>query len=91
MLRIKGELLAAKPEPDLASAERHFALAIEQARRQGALGWELRAAMSIGRLWARQGRAREARTLLEPLLGRFSQGLQTSDLAEARRLLSELP
>jgi hypothetical protein len=90
MLRIKGELLAAKPDPDNESAERHYALALELARRQRALGWEMRAAMAAARLWARQGRADQARVLLERTYGRFSQGFETADLRDARRVLSEL-
>jgi predicted ATPase len=90
LLRIKGHLLAAKPEPDDDGAERHLAQALEHARRQNALGWELRAAITTSRLWARRGRANEARTLLETTYGRFSQGFETKDLVEARRLLSEL-
>jgi predicted ATPase len=90
MLRTRGYLLAVKPDPDDQGAERSLALALEHARRQSALGWELRAAMTMSRLRARRGRGDEARTLLETTYRRFSQGFETADLVEARRLLSEL-
>jgi hypothetical protein len=90
MLRIKGHLLAAKPKPDFDGAEHHLADALDQARRQSALGWEARVAMTTARLWARRGRTPEARRLLESTYGRFAQGCETADLLEARRLLSKL-
>jgi predicted ATPase/DNA-binding winged helix-turn-helix (wHTH) protein len=90
MLRIRGCLLGAKPDPDEDAAERHFLEALDHARRQRALGWELRAAMTTARLWVRRGRADEARRLLETTYGQFSQGFDTADMVEARRLLCEL-
>ncbi len=80
----QGPSSRSKPEPDDDGAERHLAQALDHARRQNALGWELRAAITTSRLWARRGRANEARTLLETTYGRFSQGFETKDLVEAR-------
>jgi predicted ATPase len=60
------------------------------ARKQGALAWELRTAMNLGKLWAAQSRESDALDLLEPLYGRFTEGLETADLIAARRLIDEL-
>jgi predicted ATPase len=92
LLRIKGDLLlqanAADGEP---LAEDHFARAIDCARQQGALAWELRAASSYARLRIKQGRYVEARALLAPVYERFTEGFDTSDLKAARALLDALP
>ena len=74
--RIRGSLLAAAPNPNYEGAERHLAQAIEHARAQGALGWELRAATATARLWSRRDRTIEGRVLLEATYGRFSQGFE---------------
>jgi predicted ATPase len=66
----------------------HGALAI--ARQQGTKFWELRAAMSMARLWRNQGRHNEARELLAPVYGWFTEGFDTLDLKQARALLDEL-
>jgi predicted ATPase len=58
--------------------------------KQGALAWELRAAMNLAKLWAAQSRERDALDLLEPLYGRFTEGFETADLIVARRLIDEL-
>jgi hypothetical protein len=77
--------------PDAApTAEVMFRSALNAARRQGALSWELRSATSLARLWQGQRRVAEARDLLAPVYGRFSEGLATADLTAARRLLDEL-
>jgi predicted ATPase len=60
------------------------------ARQQRATTWELRAAMSMARLWRDQGRREEARELLAPVYGWFNEGFETRDLKEANALLSEL-
>jgi len=60
------------------------------ARRHEARSWELRTGLSLARLWRRQDRAGEARGLLAPIFGRFTEGFATADLIEARRLLEEL-
>jgi hypothetical protein len=90
MLRIKGRLLSMKPEPDLAGAQRSLQEALECAKRQRALGWELRAATTMARFLAEQGRPQEGRELLATTYDKFRQGFQTADLCTAKRLLSEL-
>jgi predicted ATPase len=60
------------------------------ARRQQARWWELRAAMSLARLWQQQGKRTEAHALLAPLYGWFTEGFDTADLQEAKTLLDEL-
>ena len=67
-----------------------FLAAIEIARRQGAKSFELRAATSLSRLWARRGRAREAHTVLSGIYDWFTEGFETADLSEAKSLLKEL-
>jgi predicted ATPase len=86
--RLKGELLLHDPTaaPD-AEACLHQALAV--ARRQQAGSLELRAAMSLGRLWDRQGKTQAARELLAPVYGSFTEGFQTHDLQAARALLEQ--
>jgi predicted ATPase len=71
-------------------AEAMFRSALNVARRQGALSWELRSATSLARLWQGQRRVAQARDLLAPVYARFSEGLATADLTAARRLLDEL-
>jgi predicted ATPase len=71
-------------------AEADLTAAVEVARRQGAPGFELRAAASLARLWAEGGRRREAHDLLAPVYERFTEGLNTVDLGEARGLLDAL-
>src|SRR5215467_5679989 len=91
LLRIKGELLLLEQAPDAATAaEDHFQQALDWARRQGALSWELRAATSLARMWCGQGRSKEARTLLGPVYDRFVEGFETADLKAAKALLSNL-
>jgi predicted ATPase len=76
--------------PDLAKAEDSFRTALVIAREQGTRGYELRAATSLARLWADQGRQGEARELLAPLYSWFTEGFDTADLKEAKQLLDEL-
>jgi predicted ATPase len=64
--------------------------AITVARKQQAKSWELRAAMSMARLWRGQGKVRQARELLAPVYGWFTEGFDTRDLKEAKALLGEL-
>jgi predicted ATPase len=90
-LRVKGELVLLENAPDaVAAAEDHFRQALDWARRQGALSWELRAATSLARMWCGQGRSKEARTLLGPVYDRFIEGFETADLKAAKALLSDL-
>src|SRR5262249_34269225 len=91
LLRIKGELLLQQENRDsVAAAEGSFKRALELAREQGALLWELRTAASLARHWQSCGRGGEAKELLEPVYARFSEGLATPDLRSARELLQSL-
>ena len=88
--RIAGEIALKSPEPDAAKAEAYFERALAVARQQQAKSWELRAAMSMARLWRDQGKRDEARDLLAPVYGWFTEGFDTLDLKEAKALLDEL-
>jgi predicted ATPase/DNA-binding winged helix-turn-helix (wHTH) protein len=91
LLRIEGELLLMQDAPGAAAtAEEHFWQALEWARRQGALSWELRAAMSLARLLRGQDRSVDALALLAPVYDRFTEGFGTTDLKEAKAVLHEL-
>ena len=81
--------MAASAE-DYAEAEAYFQHAIDIARRQQAKSLELRAAMSLSRLWQQQGKREETRQLLAEIYGWFTEGFNTADLQEARALLDEL-
>jgi predicted ATPase len=76
--------------PDEQRAETSFRYALETARRQQAKSLELRAATSLARLSGKQGRRAEARDLLAPVCGWFTEGLDTADLKEAKALLDQL-
>ena len=71
-------------------AEVEFTRALAIARQQLAKSWELRASMSLARLWRDQGRVQEARELLAPVYGWFTKAFDTLDLKEAKALLEEL-
>jgi class 3 adenylate cyclase/tetratricopeptide (TPR) repeat protein len=88
-LRLKGDVLLAMGDPAKARASYREAIAIAQ--QQSAKLWELRAAMSLARLWRDQGKRTEAHELLAPLYGWFTEGFVTPVLHEARELLEELP
>jgi predicted ATPase len=88
--RLRGELTVRLPHPDPVKAEDSFRTALAIAREQGTLGYELRAATSLARLWGEQGRHADARDLLAPLYGWFTEGFDTQDLKEAKALLEEL-
>jgi predicted ATPase len=89
--RIGGELRLARDLADASqAAERSFLYALEIARQQQAKSWELRAATSLARLWGQQGRRTEARDLLAPVYSWFTEGFDTVDLKDAKRLLDEL-
>ena len=88
--RIAGEIALKSPKPDAAKAEAHFERALAVARQQQAKSWELRAAMSLARLWRDQGKVQQARELLAPVYGWFTEGFDTRDLKEAKALLDEL-
>ena len=88
--RLRGELAGRLPYPDPAKAEDSFRTALAIAREQGTRSYELRAATSLARLWREQGRRSEARDLLAPVYGWFTEGFDTQDLKEAKALLEEL-
>ena len=88
--RIAGDIALLSPEPDAAKAEAYFERALTVARKQQAKSWELRAAMSLARLWRDQGKVQQARELLAPVYGWFTEGFDTRDLKEAKALLDEL-
>jgi predicted ATPase len=105
MYRLKGELLLKIEDGGLkiedcdtpssilgprSSPEECFCQAIEIARRQEAKSWELRAVMSLSRLYQRHGRREEARAMLAEIYGWFTEGFDTADLQEAKALLAEL-
>jgi class 3 adenylate cyclase/predicted ATPase len=88
--RIAGEIALKSPERDVVKAEAYFERALAVARQQQAKSWELRAAMSLARLWRDQGKVGEALELLAPVYGWFTEGFDTRDLKEAKALLDEL-
>src|SRR5712691_640167 len=87
---LKGELLLQEAPARQEEAEKNFQQALAVARRQQAKSWELRAAMSLSRLWQQQGKRTEAYELLAPIYGWFTEGFDTADLQEARALLEAL-
>lgn len=90
LLRVKAGLLLKMPQPNVDDAETSLTRSLELSRRQGARGWELRTAVDLAALWAAQGRADSARALLQPLLEKFTEGLETEDIKNAERLLATL-
>jgi len=90
LYRLQGELLLQQAAGRSGEAEACFRQALDVARRQQAKSWELRATMSLSRLWQRQSKRAEARELLAELYGWFTEGFDTADLQEARALLEEL-
>jgi TOMM system kinase/cyclase fusion protein len=88
--RLKGQLLLAHSADHQVEAETCFRQALAVAHWQEAKAWEMRAAMSLARLWQQQGKRVEARELLAPIYGWFTEGFDTADLQEAKALLDEL-
>jgi predicted ATPase len=88
--RLRGVLLLRQTGTSQAEAESWFQRALDVARRQEAKSLELRAAMSLSRLWQQQGKQAEARELLTPIYTWFTEGFDTADLQEARALLEAL-
>jgi class 3 adenylate cyclase/predicted ATPase len=88
--RVAGEIALKSPRPDVAKAQAYFARSLTVARQQQAKSWELRAAMSLARLWRDQGKVQQARELLAPVYGWFTEGFDTRDLKQAKALLDEL-
>jgi predicted ATPase/DNA-binding winged helix-turn-helix (wHTH) protein len=91
LLRVKGELLLVQTELKAAvAAEDHFLRALDWARRQEALSWELRSATSLARLWHQKRRTNQARKVLAPVYRRFTEGFGSADLVAAKALLASL-
>jgi predicted ATPase len=88
--RLRGDLICRLPRPDLDNAERSYRAALSIAREQGTRGFELRAATSLARLLADDGRRDEARQLLAPVYDWFTEGFGAADLKDAKALLAEL-
>jgi predicted ATPase len=88
--RLKGESLLARSAENQVEAEACVHTALNVARRQEAKSLELRAAMSLARLWQQQGKRQEAYDLLAPVYGWFTEGFDTADLIEAKALLDAL-
>jgi predicted ATPase len=88
--RTAGEIALTSPELDARKAEIYFQRALAVARQHQAKSFELRAAMSLARLWHSQGKVQQARELLAPVYGWFTEGFDTRDLKEAKALLEEL-
>ena len=88
--RLKGELLLAESADQIDEAEASFHRAIEVARRQQSRAWELRATMSLARLWQKQGRRDLARAALSAIYNAYTEGFTTADLVDAKRLLDAL-
>jgi predicted ATPase len=88
--RLRGVLLLRQPGTPPAEAEACFQRALDIARRQEAKSLELRAAMSLARLWQQQGKRDEAREFLASIYGWFTEGFDTADLQEAKALLEAL-
>jgi class 3 adenylate cyclase/predicted ATPase len=88
--RIAGKIALRAPDQDATKAETYFRRALEVARQQQSKSLELRAAMSLARLWRDQGKPQQARELLAPVYGWFTEGFDTRDLKEAKALLEEL-
>jgi predicted ATPase len=90
LYRLQGELLLARATGQDTEAETCFRQALDIARRQQAKSWELRAAMSLARLWQRRGKRADAHTLLASVYHWFTEGFDTADLQEAKALLEAL-
>ena len=89
LYRLQGELLLMQALPDEQQVETCFRQALDIARHQQAKSLELRAAMSLGRLWQRQGKIVHARQLLTGVYAWFTEGFDTADLQEAQALLEQ--
>jgi predicted ATPase len=90
IIRVAGEVALLGPNKDSRKAQKHFERTLAIARQQQAKSWELRAAMSLARLWRDQRKVQQAHELLAPVYGWFTEGFDTRDLKEAKALLEEL-
>jgi predicted ATPase len=87
LYRLRGELILAESPEHATASEEHFTRAIDTARRQQSNAWELRASMSLARLWQHQGRGAEAYQMLAKIHASYTEGWTTPDLVEAAALL----
>ncbi|PWT87054.1 MAG: transcriptional regulator [Proteobacteria bacterium] len=90
VLRLKGSILLAMPNPRIEDAEACFRQSLELSRAHGSRAWELRTATDLAELWAGQGRSDDARALLLPVFAQFTEGADTADLEAAEHLLTTL-
>jgi predicted ATPase len=90
ILRIKGHILGSSARFNPSDAENCLLQSLEWARKQSALGWELRTATSLAALWSGHHRAADGLELLAPVYAKFTEGFDSSDLMAAKRLLDEL-
>ena len=90
LYRLRGSFLLRQPGTAQAEVETCFQRALDVARRQEAKSLELRAAMSLSRLWHQEGKRQEAHDLLAQVYAWFTEGFDTADLQEAKALLEEL-
>jgi predicted ATPase len=88
--RVAGEIALKSLVPNTEKAEKYLGHALSVARAQQAKSWELRAAMGMARLWCSQGKPHQARELLAPVYGWFTEGFDTLDLKQAKALLHEV-
>jgi predicted ATPase len=88
--RVAGEIALGMPTPDVAKAEAYFERALAVARQQQAKSWELRAAMSMARLWRDKDKRQQAHDLLAPVYSWFTEGFDTLDFRDAKELLEQL-
>jgi predicted ATPase len=90
LLRVQADILVSVPSADEARAEAVIMRALEEARRQDALAWELRTTMTLARLRVKQNRGQEGRELVSSVYGRFTEGFETRDLKTAVQVLRSL-
>jgi predicted ATPase len=88
--RVAGEIALMSSDRNATKTEAYFERALAVARQQHAKSWELRAAMSLARLWRDQSKVQQAQELLAPVYGWFTEGFDTRDLKDAKALLEEL-
>jgi len=90
LLRVRGEIWLSAAGADRSLAETSLLRAIEAARKNSALTWELKAALSLGRMWIDQGQADRARAMLETVCSRCTEGFETDDLVTAGKILRDV-
>jgi predicted ATPase len=90
LLRARGEILLVQATPDLLEAEQSLLRAIDVAKKQSSLSWELKAALPLARIWSQTGRSDEAKSILAMMPSKFAEGADTKDLVAAREFLNEL-